>query len=202
MCRKNLHARLLILRKIILLCGLILVCMFIVFEKKKTLHVYYILLVYSISRVPGLTRVFIRKTHFLPPEIQIKDPFFPIVILNENNWDSKYNNWFCVYYLRPVHLFWNIAKFQIGDRKISFWFIFQKSDRKFLLRFFKKVIEKFSFGCCQKVTEFFYMDVLKKVIIFKQPKWNFSITFLKTLRKMRQNEIFLSPFWKFGNVSK
>ena len=31
----------------------------------------------DIARIPLFNMVFIRKTHFLPPEIQIKDPFFP-----------------------------------------------------------------------------------------------------------------------------
>ena len=31
----------------------------------------------KIARIPLFNTVFIRKTHFLPPEIQIKDPFFP-----------------------------------------------------------------------------------------------------------------------------
>ena len=45
---------------------------------------------YKIARIPPFNTVFIRKTHFLPPEIQIKDPFFPIVSLYENNWVAKY----------------------------------------------------------------------------------------------------------------
>ena len=46
----------------------------------------------------------------MPPEIQIKQPFFLIVTLNGNNWVSKCIDWFCAYYLdclkkhlRPVH---------------------------------------------------------------------------------------------------
>ena len=40
-CRIDVHARLSILRKNSPLHGLILVCMFIVFEKKIPLHVYF-----------------------------------------------------------------------------------------------------------------------------------------------------------------
>ena len=49
-----------------------------------------ILFLKEIARIPLFNTFLIRKTHFLPPEIQIKDPFFPIVTLYENNSDAKY----------------------------------------------------------------------------------------------------------------